>query len=218
MLNNKTILVTAGPTHESIDPVRYLGNHSTGKMGYSIVDELIHRGANVILITGPTALCPNPKAIVEQVTSAQQMYEAVMKYFEETDAYILSAAVADYTPINVASQKIKKNNNTFTLELKKTIDIAKTLGEQKKEHQIAIGFALETNNEEQNARKKLLSKNLDFIVLNSMKNKGTCFGSDQNKISIIDKENVTDFETKSKIDVAKDIVNYVGKLFQKNCV
>lgn len=218
MLLNKTFLVTAGPTHEAIDPVRYIGNHSTGKMGYAIVDELINQGANVILVTGPTSLTPNPNATTEQVTSAQQMYEAVMQYVEKVDAYILSAAVADYTPITVASQKIKKNSDTFSIELKKTIDIAKTLGQQKRVNQLAIGFALETNNEEENARKKLASKNLDFIVLNSMQNKGTCFGSDNNKITIIDKETATEFKTKSKTDVAKDIVNYVGKLFQKNSV
>lgn len=217
MLENKTFLVTAGPTHEAIDPVRYIGNHSTGKMGYSIVDELIKQKANVILVTGPTALTPNPKAITEKVTSAQQMYEAVIKHFNSVDAYILTAAVADYTPVNVANQKIKKSDETFSLELKKTIDIAKTLGEQKKE-QIAIGFALETNNEEANARKKLASKNLDFIVLNSMQNKDTCFGSDNNKITIINKTEAIEFPTKSKIDVAKDIVNYVGKLFQKRSV
>lgn len=218
MLVNKIFLVTAGPTHEAIDPVRYIGNHSTGKMGYAIVDELIAQGAKVILVTGPTALTPNPKAITEKVTSAQEMYDAVIKHFSTVDAYILSAAVADYTPINVANQKIKKNSETFSLELKKTIDIAKTLGSKKKDNQIAIGFALETNNEEENARKKLSSKNLDFIVLNSMQNKGTCFGSDNNKITIIDNHTATEFETKSKKAVAKDIVNYVGKLFQKHSI
>lgn len=218
MLHNKTVLITAGPTHEAIDPVRYIGNHSTGKMGYSIVDELIAQRANVILITGPTTLSPNPKALTEKVTSAQQMYEAVMKHYKNADAYILSAAVADYTPVTVASQKIKKKSDTFSIELKKTIDIAKKLGELKTDYQIAVGFALETNNEEENAKKKLTSKNLDFIVLNSMQNKDTCFGSDNNKITIIDNEGATEFETKSKTEVAKDIVNYVGKIFQKRSV
>ncbi len=218
MLEGKKVLVTAGPTQEAIDPVRYIGNHSSGKMGYAIVDSLIEEGAEVILVTGPTCLKPNQNAKIEEVTSAQEMYEAVERHIDQMDAYILAAAVADYTPITVASQKIKKKKDTFSIELKKTIDIAKTIGESKKESQIAVGFALETNNEEENARKKLISKNLDFVVLNSMQNKDTCFGGDNNKITILDKENKLEFEAKAKTEVAKDIVKHVIKIFQKNTV
>ncbi len=208
-LKGKKILVTAGPTHEPIDPVRFIGNHSSGKMGYSIVDALITEGADVTLVSGPTSLSVPDKANDFDVMSAQQMYEAVVPFARDADVVIMTAAVADYTPKVVAAQKIKKKEETFSIELVKTVDIAKILGEQKKTNQIHVGFALETNNEVENARKKLDSKNLDFIVLNSMKNVGTCFGSDNNKITIIERNKSTEFELKSKDEVALDIVSYI---------
>jgi phosphopantothenoylcysteine decarboxylase/phosphopantothenate--cysteine ligase len=210
-LQGKKILITAGPTYEPIDPVRFIGNHSSGKMGYAIVDVLIKKGAQVTLITGPTALAPNPLATVVEIQSAQEMFEAVMLELPSQDIVILSAAVADYSPKFVSLKKIKKQEGNFTIELVKTKDIAKEVGLLKTNKQITVGFALETNDEEVNATKKLLSKNLDFIVLNSLKNKGTCFGGDDNQITIIEKSKSTDFSIKPKIEVARDIVDYLNK-------
>jgi phosphopantothenoylcysteine decarboxylase/phosphopantothenate--cysteine ligase len=210
-LIGKNILITAGPTYEPIDPVRFIGNHSSGKMGYAIVNELVAQGASVTLVTGPTALLPNDNATVVSVRSAQEMYEAVMAALPVQDVIILSAAVADYTPKMYSSQKIKKNEDEMFIELVKTKDIAKEVGLLKSNNQLTVGFALETNDEEANANKKMISKNLDFIVLNSMKNEGTCFGGDNNKITIIESSKTTDFEVKTKTEVAVDIVNYLNE-------
>ena len=209
-LKNVKVLLTAGPTHEPIDPVRFIGNHSSGKMGYSIASELQKQGADVTLISGPTNQIA-PKGIqLIKVKTAQEMFEASMKAFPKSQVAILSAAVADYTPKTVALNKIKKKEGEFRIELIKTKDIARELGLIKKKGQVMVGFALETDHEIENAKGKLKSKNLDFIVLNSMKNKGTCFGSDNNKISIIDHNKITDFELKSKELVATDIVNFLS--------
>ena len=213
-LKNVKVLLTAGPTHEPIDPVRFIGNHSSGKMGYSIAVALQKQGADVTLVSGPTNQ-PTPKGVnLIKVKTAQEMFNECLKYFPKSRVTILSAAVADYTPKFVATQKIKKKEAEFSIELVKTKDIARELGLQKKENQIMVGFALETNDEIKNAKGKLVSKNLDFIILNSMKNKGTCFGSDNNKISIIDHNKITDFELKSKDLVASDVVNFLSSYLQ----
>lgn len=210
ILQNVNILITAGPTQEPIDPVRFIGNHSSGKMGYEITRALIKKGANVTLVSGPTNQQIPQGVKLIKVKTADEMYQACLKEFNTSEITILSAAVADYTPKYVAPEKIKKKEETFSIELIKTKDIAKELGQRKSNDQVMVGFALETNNEIKNAKSKLKSKNLDFIVLNSMKNKGTCFGSDHNKISIIDHNNITDFELKPKKQVASDIVNFLS--------
>ncbi len=210
-LKNKKVLVTAGPTYESIDPVRFIGNHSSGKMGFAIAEEFARHGADVTLISGPTDLNninPNIKRI--DVTSADEMYEKTVKAFAKSDIAVMSAAVADYTPEKVSITKIKKSGNELHLKLKKTKDILAELGKQKNKKQILVGFALETNNEVANAKQKLQKKNLDFIVLNSLRSKGAGFGFDTNKITIIDKAGVqTDYKLKSKTEVAHDIVQKV---------
>lgn len=205
----KKVLITAGPTYEAIDPVRFIGNHSSGKMGYSLAQEVASRGAEVILISGPSVEMlthPNIKRI--NITSAKEMYSEVFQYYDEVDVAIASAAVADYAPKRIEEQKIKKNDENLTIELVKNPDILKAMGERKK-HQFLIGFALETNNEEQNAKEKLIKKNLDIIVLNSLKDKGAGFQGDTNKIKIITQEETLDFDLKSKAEVAKDIINFV---------
>ncbi|MCH4824196.1 bifunctional phosphopantothenoylcysteine decarboxylase/phosphopantothenate--cysteine ligase CoaBC [Gramella lutea] len=211
-LKGKKILITAGPTYEAIDPVRFIGNHSSGKMGFEIAEKSSELGAEVTLIAGPTHLQVDEKKIeLIRVTSTRDMYEAAHSNFEDTDVFISAAAVADYRPKTVAEQKIKKNDPSLTLELTKTEDILASLGE-KKSHQKLIGFALETANEEENARKKLKKKNLDFIVLNSLNDKGAGFKSDTNKISIIYPDKKKDFDLKSKKDVAADILNEIIEL------
>lgn len=207
-LTGKKILVNAGPTFEAIDPVRYIGNHSSGKMGYAIACKLASHGAEVILVSGPVAL-PKPEGIkFIQVTSADEMYKECYKHFPKCQGAILAAAVSDYKPYKVAKEKIKGKDSSITLELKPNIDIALELGKIKTERQFLIGFALETNDEIKNAKGKLIRKNLDFIVLNSLKHKGAGFKSDTNKISIIEKNNkITEFELKPKQDVAEDIIN-----------
>ncbi|MDN3583823.1 bifunctional phosphopantothenoylcysteine decarboxylase/phosphopantothenate--cysteine ligase CoaBC [Mucilaginibacter flavus] len=214
LLANRKIIVTAGPTYEAIDPVRFIGNHSSGKMGFAIADELAAMGADVILITGPTAQASKQQNINRiDVTSAAQMLEACLTYYPAAKACIMSAAVADYTPVNVAGQKIKKKDASLNIELKSTTDILKTLGEQKADGQVLVGFALETNDEEMNAITKLQKKNLDFIVLNSLNDAGAGFKKDTNKITIIDRQlQKTTFELKSKEDVAKDICLKVVEL------
>ncbi len=206
-LKNKKALVTAGPTYEAIDPVRFIGNHSSGKMGYAIAEELANLGADVTLISGPTALTIKHSSIKKiEVTSALEMYNASIEQFKNTDICVMSAAVADYTPELVAHQKIKKESSSFDLKLKKTEDILFNLGQSKKSNQILIGFALETNNEEAFAITKLQKKNLDFIILNSLNDTGAGFKNDTNKITIIDKNLAkTSFDLKSKTEVAKDI-------------
>jgi phosphopantothenoylcysteine decarboxylase/phosphopantothenate--cysteine ligase len=209
-LKNKKALVTAGPTYEAIDPVRFIGNHSSGKMGYAIAEELAARGADVTLVSGPVTLNSLNKNIrLIKTTTARQMFEACNKY-NDYDIAVLSAAVADYTPAEVKEQKIKKTNGHLTLELEKTIDILGTLGKEKKEKQILVGFALETENEKANALKKISEKNADIIVLNSLKDKGAGFGGDTNKVTLFYKKGgEKSFETKSKKSVAKDIVDSI---------
>ena len=210
-LSGKKALVTAGPTFEPLDPVRFLGNHSTGKMGIAIAETLCKQGASVTLVLGPTDLKPeNPKIKVVAVQSAKEMYEACEAVFAENDLVILAAAVADYRPKVFSETKIKKQAGDMTLELEKTIDIAATLGKNKRSNQTFVGFALETNDEEQNALLKLQKKNFDFIVLNSMRDKGAGFGFDTNKITILRRDgSQTDFPLKSKTEVARDIVTEI---------
>lgn len=212
--HNKTILITAGPTYEPIDPVRFIGNRSSGKMGYAIAESLANKGAKVILVSGPSkcVVIHNNISLVK-VETAKEMYEACHKVYANSDIAILSAAVADYTiekPSTIKIKKKKEDGDELVLRLTKTKDILKSLGKIKSEEQILIGFALETNDEEANALKKLKAKNLDFIVLNSLQDKGAGFAHDTNKISILDKSNkTTKFELKSKADVAEDIANYI---------
>jgi phosphopantothenoylcysteine decarboxylase / phosphopantothenate---cysteine ligase len=213
ILKGKKVLITAGPTQEPIDPVRFISNHSTGKMGFAIADKLAKAGAEVTLVSGQVALkSPDVSINLVKVRSAKEMFEASQKYFSVADIIILAAAVADYTPAVVAEKKIKKKEDTFTIELTKTTDIAKTLGQQKRPEQLMVGFALETDNEVANAIGKIESKNLDMIVLNSLQNAGAGFGHDTNKISIIKRDGtMIDFDLKSKQDVAQDIVEEISK-------
>ena len=213
-LTNQKILVTAGPTYEAIDPVRFIGNHSSGKMGFAIAEQFAAMGADVTLVSGPTSMATfNTSITLVDVTSAAEMLDACLVHFKDAKACIMSAAVADYTPVTVSAQKIKKQDAGLNVELKKTTDILKTLGSQKHKDQILVGFALETNNEEQNAVEKLQKKNLDFIVLNSLNDKGAGFKTDTNKITIIDnKLQKTTFDLKNKDEVAKDICNKVAEL------
>jgi phosphopantothenoylcysteine decarboxylase / phosphopantothenate---cysteine ligase len=212
-LTGKKILVTAGPTYEAIDPVRFIGNHSSGKMGIAIAEELQNRGAAVTLVLGPSNIAVAENIEVVKVKSANEMYQACVSRFAKTDIAVMSAAVADYTPVTVANEKIKKNEGSFNIELTKTKDILKSLGEIKTSKQLLVGFALETNNEKEYALKKLHTKNADMIVLNSLNDAGAGFGHDTNKITIFDKAGKEyQFETKTKKEVAKDIVNTIIKL------
>ncbi|PWJ42814.1 bifunctional phosphopantothenoylcysteine decarboxylase/phosphopantothenate--cysteine ligase CoaBC [Sediminitomix flava] len=209
-LKGKKVVLTAGPTKEFIDPVRYLTNASSGKMGYAIAQEFINAGAEVTLISGPVELTP-PAQLGQfvAVNTAEEMYEQTKKYFLESDIAVFTAAVADYSPEVAEEQKIKKTGDTMSLQLRKTKDIAKEMGILKKPHQITIGFALETNDELENASAKLEKKNFDFVVLNSLQDKGAGFGHDTNKITIVETEGKTTFGLKSKKEVAKDIVNHL---------
>ena len=211
-LKNKTILITAGPTFEAIDPVRFIGNHSSGKMGFSIAEVAASLGAQVLLISGPVSLKTNNTSItVIDVTSASEMYNATHNHFKSCDIAILSAAVADFTPTEVASQKIKKKDDSLTITLKKTKDILKSLGEIKSDKYL-VGFALETQNELENAKTKLIKKNLDLIVLNSLNDKGAGFKSDTNKVTLISKDNkIVPFDVKPKKEVANDILQHIIK-------
>lgn len=209
-LRSKRILITAGPTYEAIDPVRFIGNHSSGKMGFELAHTAATLGAKVFLVAGPSAQKVQHSAIERiDVRSAEEMYQACHEYYASVDVAILSAAVADYRPKNVADQKIKKKDVSLTIELEPTKDILKSLGEAK-EHQLLVGFALETNNEIANAEAKIQKKNLDLIVLNSLRDKGAGFATDTNKITIIDADfEQTSFELKSKREVSVDIVNEI---------
>jgi len=209
-LKGKKILITAGPTYEAIDPVRFIGNHSSGRMGFDIAQSAANLGASVILISGPSHFTmENSLVKVVRVVSAQEMYDACHKYFADVDVAIAAAAVADYKPKNVALQKIKKAADDFTIELEKTKDILASLGEIKK-NQFLIGFALETENEVENAKLKIQKKNLDLIILNSLQDEGAGFGKSTNKITFIDKNfKVEPMELKSKEEVANDILNKV---------
>ena len=213
----KKVLVTAGPTYEHIDPVRFIGNYSSGKMGFAIAEEFARRGAEVFLIAGPVKLdTPHSRIKRIDVTSAEEMWHQCEKIFPQTDIAILSAAVADYKPVTKSDTKIKKNSDRFVLELEKNPDIAQNLGQMKKNGQITVGFALETDNEFDNAVKKLKKKNLDFIVLNSLKDKGAGFNTDTNKVKFIHKDGtVKNFELKMKTEVAHDIVDEIKKLIQQ---
>lgn len=205
VFKGKKVLITAGPTYEAIDPVRFIGNHSSGKMGYALAEEFLENGAEVILISGPTALEIHTNIKRVDVTSAQEMLDACLLYFDNVDFCIMSAAVADYTPKEIAAEKIKKDSLEFNIELTKTTDILKKLGELKK-NQILVGFALETQNEIENAKEKLKRKNLDLIVLNSLRNEGAGFKHDTNQVTMIDKDqNLTTSVLKSKKEIAKDI-------------
>ena len=209
-LKNKTFLVSAGPTIENLDPVRFIGNNSSGKMGFAIAEKAAELGASVILVSGPTDLNTSNSRIKKiDITSAEEMYEACSKAFADCDVCIMAAAVADYSPVSKSNSKIKKKDDYFTIELRKTKDILKHLGEIK-ENQTLIGFAMETDNVLENAQDKLVKKNLDFIVVNSLNEEGAGFKHDTNKVFIIDKSNnVTDYELKNKSEVASDILNKV---------
>lgn len=213
-LKGKKILITAGPTYEAIDPVRFIGNHSSGKMGFDIANEAVNKGAEVILVTGPTHLnVQNSTIKLIRVTSAQDMYDVCHEFYNSVDVAIAAAAVADYRPKNVANQKIKKNDATFSIELEKTKDILASLGEQKK-NQFLIGFALETENEIEHAKQKIQKKNLDLIVLNSLNDEGAGFGKATNKVTFISKEfAIEPKELKSKEEVAQDIINKVIQFY-----
>ena len=210
-LSGKQVMITAGPTFESIDPVRFIGNHSSGKMGFSIALEAAKKGALVKLIAGPTSLeISHPLINRVNVTSAQEMFDACLSHFNLSDIIIMSAAVSDYRPKRVVSQKIKKSDNTLNIDLEPTVDILKTLGNQKSSKQFVCGFALETDNDESNAKDKLVKKKLDMIVLNSLQDEGAGFKYDTNKVSILDKNNnFHRFELKSKVEVAQDIIDFI---------
>ena len=207
-LTSKKILITAGPTYEKIDPVRFIGNYSSGKMGFALAEECARRGADVTLIAGPVnSQLSTVNCQLIRVESCDEMYRAATEAFPQMDAAILCAAVADYRPEHVAEQKIKREGDDLVLRLVPNPDIAAALGKMKTDRQLLVGFALETNDEEVNAQKKLQKKNLDFIVLNSLRNEGTCFQSDENQISILSASGKKDFDKKSKQAVAADIID-----------
>ena len=207
-LRGKKILVSAGPTYEFIDPVRFIGNHSSGKMGFAIAEEAASRGASVTLITGPVHLTTPEQVYRKDVVSAEEMKNSILHYFDDSDVLIMAAAVADYKPKVVSDEKIKKKNAELSLELVKTDDILKEIVKNKKQ-QFVVGFALETNNEQENAKQKLVHKNLDAIVLNSLNDTGAGFGHDTNKVTIITANEETTYTLKSKKEVAVDILNFI---------
>lgn len=207
-LLGKHIMITAGPTYEKIDPVRFIGNYSSGKMGFALAEECARRGAEVTLIAGPVNVqCTMNNVQRIDVESCRQMHDAAIENFPQMDAAILCAAVADFRPAEVAGQKIKRVGQTMDIHLVSNPDIAAELGRMKCADQVMVGFALETNDEQQNAHHKLEKKNLDFIVLNSLRNEGTCFKSDENQVSIISRDAKHDYEKKPKADVARDIID-----------
>lgn len=211
-IKGRKIMITAGPTYEKIDPVRFIGNYSSGKMGFALAEECARRGAEVKLIAGPVSIkCQHPSIKRIDVESCQQMYDAAMEAFQTSDAAILCAAVADFAPANIAQEKIKREKDDMVIRLSPTHDIAAALGERKQDNQVMVGFALETNDEESNAEGKLKRKNLDFIVLNSLRNEGTCFKSDNNKITIISANEKKEYPIKPKSEVAQDIVDELIK-------
>ena len=214
LLSGKKVLITAGPTHEKIDPVRYIGNYSSGKMGFALAEECRRQGAEVWLVAGPVQRECDSRIHRIDVESCEQMYEACTSRFPEMDAAILCAAVADFRVESVADEKIKRGKDDFTLSLVPNPDIAATLGSMKRADQRLVGFALETDHEEEHAVSKLNKTNLDFIVLNSMRNEGTCFQSDDNQISIINRDGVYHYDKKSKSEVACDIVCALSKTIE----
>jgi len=212
LFKNKIVLITAGPTQEPLDPVRFISNHSTGKMGYALAEAFAAQGARVWLVSGPTQQkTAAPHIQIFRVTTADDMYAQVKQLAGEADVLVFAAAVADYKPKEISPVKVKKQAETITLELVKNIDIAKAIGQIKKPGQFTVGFALETDNEIANARAKLQTKNLDMIVLNSLQDAGAGFSHDTNKITIIQKEKETAFALKSKTAVAQDIVSFIAQ-------
>jgi phosphopantothenoylcysteine decarboxylase/phosphopantothenate--cysteine ligase len=212
LLNNKKILITAGPTREAIDPVRYISNHSTGKMGYAIAEQFLQQGAKVFLVSGPVNISLNhPNLTIVNVNSASEMYLACCRFFEEVDIAVFAAAVADYRPAKVAEQKIKKDESSFTISLVKNVDIAYEFGKVKRPGQVSVGFALETNDELAHAEGKLQKKNFDMVILNSMNDANATFGYDTNKITVVKKDlPPKEFSLKQKSEVAKDIVKEIA--------
>ena len=211
-LSGKNVMITAGPTYEKIDPVRFIGNYSSGKMGFALAEECLRRGANVTLIAGPVALSCSQAINRINVESCEEMYQAATQTFAENDAAILCAAVADFKPSNVADRKIKREKDELELRLVPTHDIAAALGKMKQKHQRIVAFALETNDEEANAQKKRQKKNADFIVLNSTRNPGTTFRTDDNQITIISEKGKKEYEKKPKSEVAQDIIDELAKI------
>lgn len=210
---NKKILITAGPTYEALDPVRFIGNHSSGKMGVALAELAYDLGADVELILGPSKLTVKNGVKVTRVFSANEMYTACKKHFAKSDICVFAAAVADYTPKTVSNQKIKKSDDEFSITLKKNVDIAFEFGKIKKKNQLSVGFALETNDELKHAKTKLTKKNFDIVVLNSLNDKGAGFQFNTNKITIVNRNNkITKFELKKKEEVANDIINEIEKL------
>mgnify|MGYP002695341705 FL=1 len=208
----KKVVITAGPTYEKIDPVRFIGNYSSGKMGFAIAEECLRRGADVTLVAGPVSLTCSSGIRRLDVESCQDMYDAATSEFADADVAILAAAVADFRPALVADRKIKRGKDDMVITLCPTHDIAAALGASKKSDQTLVAFALETNDEEANAMRKLEKKNADFVVLNSLRNEGTCFRTDQNQIEIVSRDGKTSYEKKSKADTASDIVDYLEKV------
>lgn len=208
----KKVVITAGPTYEKIDPVRFIGNYSSGKMGFAIAEECLRRGADVTLVAGPVSLTCSSGIRRLDVESCQDMYDAATSEFADADVAILAAAVADFRPALVADRKIKRGKDDMVITLCPTHDIAAALGASKKAGQTLVAFALETNDEEANAMRKLEKKNADFVVLNSLRNEGTCFRTDQNQIDIVSRDGKTSYEKKSKADTASDIVDYLEKV------
>jgi phosphopantothenoylcysteine decarboxylase/phosphopantothenate--cysteine ligase len=215
-LLNKQVLVTAGPTHENIDPVRFIGNHSSGKMGFAIAEAFAAQGARVHLVTGPVSLECNVKGVdVVRVTSAAEMFERCSEVMDQMDVAVFNAAVSDYTPVSSSVKKVKRGTGAWSVELKPTRDIAAEMGKRKKEGQVLVGFALETDNELEHARQKLKKKNLDLVVLNSMRDSGAGFGTDTNRVTMIDSsEKIEKFELKAKAQVANDLVQRIIKLLE----
>jgi len=214
LLNTKKVLITAGPTREAIDPVRYISNHSSGKMGYAIAEELLRQGAEVFMVSGTVCIELNhPRLTIVRVNSASEMYLACCRFFEEVDIAIFAAAVADYRPAKIAEQKIKKDDSSFMISMVKNVDIAHEFGKVKGEGQLSVGFALETNDELSHAQAKLQKKNFDMVILNSMNDANATFGYDTNKITAIKKDlEPKEFSLKQKSEVAKDIVREIGGL------
>lgn len=208
----KKVVITAGPTYEKIDPVRFIGNYSSGKMGFAIAEECLRRGADVTVVAGPVSLTCSSGIRRLDVESCQDMYDAATSEFADADVAILAAAVADFRPALVADRKIKRGKDDMVITLCPTHDIAAALGASKKAGQTLVAFALETNDEEANAMRKLEKKNADFVVLNSLRNDGTCFRTDQNQIEIVSRDGKTSYEKKSKADTASDIVDYLEKV------
>ena len=213
----KKVMVTAGPTYEAIDPVRFIGNYSSGKMGYALAHELKRHGAEVLLISGPVSLNPPEGVSIVKVTTADEMYDACVENYPNYDIAIMNAAVADYAPIEKFDKKVKRKSDDMKIELKPTRDIAQKLGEMKSGSQFLVGFALETDNEMDNAFDKLKKKNLDCIVLNSLQDEGAGFNYDTNKVTVVDSNNnITKFELKSKQEIARDIINELNKQFHND--